>query len=139
MVDPIFSCWLVFSHRIFSSNKSTCLFLGIRRMIIGLRDNNGIVHRISPLNISDIERATVKTLSSILENSLICLIWIAYMVSSIILQFLRSVFKFSQRKCHKRIFIEWQVTDFYSNPTIYSIRFFLEKWLYSISRRLLNE
>lgn len=28
-------------------------------MVIGLRDNNGIVNKLSPLNISHIERATV--------------------------------------------------------------------------------
>jgi len=32
---------------------------GIRTMVIGFRDNNGMVHKISPLNISDIERTTV--------------------------------------------------------------------------------
>jgi hypothetical protein len=28
-------------------------------MVIGLRDNNGIVNKLSPLDISDIEQATV--------------------------------------------------------------------------------
>jgi hypothetical protein len=28
-------------------------------MVIGLRDNNGIVNRLSPLNISDIQQAAV--------------------------------------------------------------------------------
>jgi hypothetical protein len=32
---------------------------GIRTMVIGLRDNNGIVNKISPLPISNIEQATV--------------------------------------------------------------------------------
>ena len=31
-------------------------------MVIGLRDNNGIVNKITPLDISDIEQATVKFL-----------------------------------------------------------------------------
>jgi hypothetical protein len=31
-------------------------------MVIGLRDNNGIVNKLSPLKISDMEQATVKFL-----------------------------------------------------------------------------
>ena len=32
---------------------------GIKTMVIGLRDNNGIVNKLSPLNISEMEQATV--------------------------------------------------------------------------------
>ena len=41
------------------------LIKGIRRMVIGLRDNNGIVNKITPLSISDIEQRTVNKVSMI--------------------------------------------------------------------------
>jgi len=65
---------------------------GIKTMVIGLRDNNGIVNRISPLPISDIEQATVIVL---ILTQLIYFVLIAYMDSSIILQFLCTLRQFS--------------------------------------------
>ncbi|CAF3339487.1 unnamed protein product [Rotaria sp. Silwood1] len=35
-----------------------CFLVGIKTMVIGLRDNNGIVNSLAPLNIEDIEKAT---------------------------------------------------------------------------------
>jgi len=45
-------------EKIFAKWWIQCFLVGIKTMVIGLRDNNGIVNKLSPLNISDIEQAT---------------------------------------------------------------------------------
>lgn len=72
MVDSIFPRWFVSIAS--TSHEKSPFVSGIRTMIIGLRDNNGIVQKISPLNISDMEQATVKTLIFILLNVFIRLV-----------------------------------------------------------------
>jgi hypothetical protein len=43
-------------------HKKTLFIQGIKTLVIGLRDNNGIVDKLAPLDISTIEQATVKFL-----------------------------------------------------------------------------
>lgn len=40
-------------------------------MVIGLRDNNGIVNKLSPLDISELEKATVKIILFLIISYLI--------------------------------------------------------------------
>ncbi|CAF2705172.1 unnamed protein product [Rotaria sp. Silwood2] len=50
---------LPFKHnRKFAKWWIQCFLVGIKTMVIGLRDNNGIVSNLAPLNIGDIEKAT---------------------------------------------------------------------------------
>ncbi|CAF2999220.1 unnamed protein product [Rotaria socialis] len=50
---------LPFQHnRKFAKWWLQCFLVGIKTMVIGLRDNNGIVNSLEPLSIADIERAT---------------------------------------------------------------------------------
>lgn len=61
---------------------------GIKTMVIGLRDNNGIVNTLSPLYISDIEQAAVKFLVFYISSiNYIHFLFLGNMVSTITLQF----------------------------------------------------
>ncbi|CAF4314262.1 unnamed protein product, partial [Rotaria sordida] len=51
---------LPFKHnRKFAKLWIQCFLVGIKTMVIGLRDNNGIVNSLARLNITDNEKATV--------------------------------------------------------------------------------